>query len=100
MNTKHPKVGHITEADGNVFADLGLPEAANLRVRSQLMIALKSYIKERGLTQEEAAEQMGVTQPRISDLTRGKIDLFSIDMLVNMLDRVHLRVDLEIKQPA
>ncbi len=62
--------------------------AQNLKIRSELMIALRQYIEDAGLGQQEAAEVFGVHQPRISDLMRGKIDKFTIDRLVNMLARV------------
>jgi len=62
--------------------------AQNLKIRSELMIALRQYIEDEGLGQKEAAEVFGVHQPRISDLMRGKIDKFTIDRLVNMLARV------------
>ncbi len=60
-------------------------EAANMKLRARLMIALRDHIERAKLSQSAAAELLGVTQPRISDLMRGKIDLFSLDMLVNML---------------
>ena len=74
----------ITPSSGNVFTDLGFneEEAEHLRIRSTLMIEVRKLIEERKLTQAGAAKLMGVTQPRISDLVRGKIDLFSIDALV------------------
>ena len=77
----------LTKSSGNVFVDLGFPaeEAENLKVSSELMDHVINVIESRGLTQMEAAELFGVTQPRVSDLVCGKIDLFSIDMLVNML---------------
>jgi predicted XRE-type DNA-binding protein len=78
----------------NVYRDLGFPveEAENLKGRSDLMIRLTKIIENRGLTQLEAARLLGVTQPRISDLMRGKIDRFSIDSLVEMLGRVGIGV--------
>jgi len=86
----------ITPSSGNVFADLGFgeEEAEHLRIRSTLMIEVRKLIEERKLTQGEAAKLMGVTQPRISDLVRGKIDLFSIDALVGMLARAGVHVDV------
>ena len=77
----------IIASTGNVFEDVGFTreEAENLKVRSALMGKLRSIIEEEGLTQARAAELYGVTQPRVSDLVRGKIELFSIDALVNML---------------
>lgn len=76
-----------------LFEDLGfsLEEAANLKVRSVLMAALRTWLEGEGITQGEAAERFGVTQPRVSDLVRGKIELFSIDTLVNMLGAVGQR---------
>jgi len=59
--------------------------AQNLKVRSELMMALEQEINKRGLTQKAAAETLGVSQPRVSDLMKGRIDKFSIDMLINML---------------
>ena len=86
----------MTPSSGNVFADLGFDpeEAEHLRVRSDLMIAVRRIIEERSLTQAQAAELFGVTQPRISNLVRGKIDLFSIDTLIDMLARAGVQVDL------
>ena len=70
-----------------MFEDLGFSaeEAENLKVRSTLMASIRRIIETDGLTQEAAADLFGVTQPRVSDLVRGKIELFSIDALVNML---------------
>ena len=88
----------MTRSNGNVFADLGFaePEAEHLRVRSLLMIRLRQLIEARGLTQKDAAALCGVTQPRISDLVRGKIDRFSIDTLVEMLARAGAHVEVSI----
>jgi predicted XRE-type DNA-binding protein len=77
----------VQVSSGNVFTDLGfgVEEAQNLRIRSELMIELTKLIESQGLTQTAAAELLGVTQPRISDLVRGKIDRFSVDSLLEML---------------
>lgn len=82
----------------NVFRDLGFGaiEAENLRIRSALMIILTEHIKRAGLTQKEAAEALGVTQPRISDLMRGKIDVFSIDTLISMLSRAGIKTTIRV----
>ena len=84
----------LQRSSGNVFRDLDFSaeEAENLRIRSDLMVRLTKVIRDEGLTQAEAARVFGVSQPRVSDLVRGKIDLFSIDMLVNMLAKAGLRV--------
>ena len=75
-------------------------QAENLKLRSSLMLALKRHIEREGLSQTEAAKVFGVTQPRISNLMRGKIDLFGLDMLVNMLAAAGLRVTLQVKRAA
>jgi predicted XRE-type DNA-binding protein len=75
-------------------------EAENMRLRSVLMIALRDYIEREGLSQAEAARRIGVTQPRISDLMRGKISLFGLDSLVNMLAAVGLRVEAKVSDAA
>jgi len=93
---------HVTPADGNVFADLGFPpaEAENLLLRSELMTALMRIIARRRLTQTQAAKLFAVTQPRISDLNRDKIDRFTLDALVNMLAHAGVKVRLVIGRSA
>jgi len=78
----------------DVFRDLGFERevSENLRIRSDLMMELSELIERRGWTQAQAAEVMGVSQPRISNLVRGKIDLFSIDTLIAMLGSAGVRV--------
>ncbi len=80
----------ISKSYRNVFEALedNPAMAQNLKIRSELMIALRQYIEDEGLGQKEAAEVFGVHQPRISDLMRGKIEKFTIDRLVNMLARI------------
>jgi predicted XRE-type DNA-binding protein len=92
----------ITESSGNVFSDLGfLPEEAeNLRIRSELMMSIKCYIKERGWNQIQAAENFGVAQPRISEIFQGKIELYSVDKLINMLSRVGQHISIKVSSQA
>jgi predicted XRE-type DNA-binding protein len=92
----------ITKGSGNVFSDLGFSpaESRNLRIRSELMTALRKFIQNEGLTQAEAAKRLKVSQPRISDLTCGKISRFSLDTLVNMLTDAGLEVAFRIKTPS
>ena len=89
----------ITPSTGNVFEDLGFPkeEAENLKIRSTLMAIIRTIIEEDGLTQARAAKLFGVSQPRISDLVRGKIELFSIDALVNMVAASGRHVDISVE---
>jgi predicted XRE-type DNA-binding protein len=89
----------VTESSGNVFRDVGLPrdEAEHLLVRADLLIQLQKALKARSLTQSKAAKLLGVTQPRVSDLLRGRIDLFSTDTLIDMLARVGIGVRVVLK---
>jgi predicted XRE-type DNA-binding protein len=75
-------------------------EAASLRARSALMIALSELIRREEWTQKKAAARFGVTQPRISDLMRGRIDLFSLDMLVDMAAAGGLKPRISVKRAA
>ncbi len=88
----------VTKGRGNVFSDLGFSsaEARNLQMRSQLMTALRKFVEKGQLTQAEAAKRLKVTQPRVSDLMRGKISRFSLDTLVTMSSDAGLNVDLRI----
>ncbi len=86
----------------NIFKQLGFAEeeAEVVKLRSMLMVELEKHIREKGLTQKRAAERLGVTQPRISDLMREKIDLFSVDTLITMLTHAGLKVDVTISRSA
>ena len=88
----------VRRSSGNVFRDLGFSreEAENLKMRTDLMIQLSKLIQARRLTQADAADLFGVTQPRVSDLVRGKIDRFSIDTLVAMLGHAGVRVQIVV----
>ncbi len=87
---------HVTKR--SVFDDLGFDpvDAANLKIRSVLMMAIEQEVVKLNLTQEKAAKILGVTQPRMSNLKSGKIHLFTIDMLINMLARLHKPVAIII----
>lgn len=93
MEKRRPRV---TRSSGNVFRDLGFApaEAEHLLIRSDLMIKIERVLKARGLKQGKAAGIMRVSQPRVSDLLRGRIDLFSTDALIDMLARLGVRVRL------
>jgi len=71
-------------------------EAENMKLRSVLMMALSDHMSRNELSQSQAASLFGVTQPRISDLKRGKINLFNLDSLVNMAVTAGLRVELKV----
>jgi len=88
----------VTRSSGNILEDLGFPseEAEYLKIRSTLMIHLRKALEAKGMKQAEAAKLLGVTQPRVSDLYKGKIHLFSIDTLVDMLARVGVHIKLVV----
>ena len=90
----------LEQSSGNVFRDLGFSddEAENLRIRADLMINLSELIEDRGLTRAQAAKLLGVTQPRVSDLLRGKIQLFSVDSLIEMLGHAGAQVPVVVKR--
>ncbi len=75
-------------------------EAENMKLRSGLMMALKNHITRVGLSQTQAAKLFGVTQPRVSDLMRGKISLFGLDALVNMAAAAGLHVEMRVLETA
>ena len=92
----------VTPGSGNVFEDLGfdIEEAANLKVRADLMIDLRNFIEVKGWTQSEAAVFFDETQPRISNLMRGEIARFSVDKLIVMLTRAGMQIDILVTPQA
>jgi len=86
----------VTRSTGNVFQDLGFPpdKAEHLLVRADLMIQLEKEIASRGLKQAQAAKLLGISQPRVSDLLRGRVDRFSADALIDMLARLGIKIRL------
>ena len=89
----------VTASTGNVFRDLGFSteEAEHLLIRADLLIQLQKVIASRCLTQAKAATILRVTQPRVSDLLRGRLDLFSTDTLIDMLARLGVHVRFVLK---
>jgi len=88
----------MVRGSDNVFRDLGFPEerARNLLLRSQIMICIEQFVERSGLTQARAAARLGLTQPRLNALLKGKIDQFSLDALVNTATRAGLHVELHV----
>lgn len=75
-------------------------EAENMKLRSVLMAALRNHIEQANMNQKDAAQLFGVTQPRISDLIRGKINLFGLDALVNMATAAGLHIEMRVLEAA
>ena len=92
----------ITRGSGNVFLDLGFDkvEAENLKLRAELMMRIEERYRKSGMTQTQAAQAFGLTQPRLNALLKGKIRLFSLDALVNVASRAGLAVRLITKKAA
>ena len=88
----------ITESSGNVFADLGFEpaEAAILEMRARLMSDLRSYIQSSGMSQAQAAKKLRIGRERMSDLTRGQWQEFSLEMLITLAARAGRKVTLEL----
>ncbi len=87
----------VTKSSGNVFLDLGFPpeEAAILQMRAEIMSDLRKFIKTKKLTQAKAADILGVSQSRVSDLTRGKWEKFSLEMLIALATKAGMRISLK-----
>ena len=91
-------IRHVTRTGGNVFADLGFApeESAKLKIRSQLMMEISEWIKEQQLKQNDAAELLKISRPRVSDVMTGKIDKFTIDALVDLLGRTGKHITVKV----
>ncbi|KRC26061.1 helix-turn-helix domain-containing protein [Acidovorax sp. Root217] len=89
----------VHRGSGNVFADLGLADAEKLRIKTGLVIEIRKAMRSQGLTQQEAAKRMRITQPKVSDMVRGEFSNLSERKLMDCLTR--LGYDIEIKvRPA
>jgi len=92
----------VSRGSGNVFRDLGFDsaEAANLELRSTLMIQLRKRLTALGSTQAQSARLLGVSQPRVSDLMRGKLDRFSVDTLIKFLGKAGAEVRVSVRSKS
>ena len=88
----------ITKGSGNVFVDLGFDEAEAqvMALRAEVMMHMEQHLKAQGWTQAEAAKRLGITQPRVSRLTQGKWQDFSLDMLLTLAARAGLHPKLRL----
>ena len=88
----------ITKSSGNVFQDLGFSayESAALRARAELMNALIELISDSGMTQTQVAEILGVRQPRVSDLMRGRLSALKLDSLIEWAEALGLHVEIKV----
>ncbi len=88
----------VSESGGNVFLDLGFPpqEAAVSLLRAELAEALRQWIESENFTQTQAAKRLGIAQPRVSEIVRGKIELMSLDYLVGLCAKAGVSVEVRL----
>ncbi len=91
---------HVTPAGGNIFEELNIPDAENEKLRLHLIAAIKEWVSRSGLSQTEAATAMGVKQPTLNDVLKGRYRKFTIDRLVRMLSNVGKRIDVTVTDKA
>lgn len=97
--SKHIVEGiEVQASSGNVFADLGLPDSNKLQIKSALTVEIAKAIRERGLTQTEAAKCMGLTQPKVSSLLRGEFSNFSERKLMDCLNRLGYDIEIRVRE--
>jgi len=98
MNKVDTSISHITSDKGNVFEDIGFKpaEAAKLKIKAQLMSQISEWIKLESLKQEEASTLLHVTRPRVSDVMTGKSNKFTIDALIDMVERTGKHITLQV----
>ena len=90
----------VQRSSGNVFADLGLPDADRLKVKSGLVFEITQAVRKLGLTQEEAARRMGITQPKVSGMMRGDFSNLSERKLMDCLNRLGYDIEIKVKLAA
>ena len=87
----------VQRSSGNVFADLGLPDADKLKIKTGLVIEIRKAMRRLGLTQQEAARRMGITQPKVSDMMRGDFSNLSERKLMDCLNRLGYDIEIKVK---
>lgn len=87
----------VQRSSGNVFADLGLPDADKLKIKTGLVIEIRRAMQRLGLTQQEAARRMGITQPKVSDMMRGDFSNLSERKLMDCLNRLGYDIEIKVK---
>ncbi len=90
--------GKVTKSSGNIFRDLGFPphEAEVMLLRAQLAEALRGWMEREGLNQAQAAKRPGISRPRVSEITRGKVELLSLDHLVGLCAKAGISVGVKL----
>jgi predicted XRE-type DNA-binding protein len=94
------KAVKITRGSGNIFSDLGLPDADAHMLKARVVIFIKALIEQRQLSQTEAAKLMGLAQPDVSKLLRGRFEGFSLERLLEFVRALGSDVEIKVKSPA
>ena len=100
MKTRTVNGVEVISGSGNVFADLGLPNAEKLKIKSGLVIEIRRAMRSLGLTQEQAAKRMGISQPKVSDMMRGNFNNLSERKLMDCLTRLGYDIEISIRPAA
>jgi predicted XRE-type DNA-binding protein len=87
----------VQRSSGNVYADLGLPDAERLKIKTGLVVEIRKAMRRLGLTQQEAAKRMGITQPKVSDMMRGDFSNLSERKLMDCLNRLGYDIEIKVK---
>ena len=87
----------VQRSSGNVYADLGLPDAEKLKIKTGLVVEIRKAMRRLGLTQQEAAKRMGITQPKVSDMMRGDFSNLSERKLMDCLNRLGYDIEIKVK---
>ena len=87
----------VRRSSGNVYADLGLPDAERLKIKTGLVIEIRKAMRRLGLTQQDAARRMGITQPKVSDMMRGDFSNLSERKLMDCLNRLGYDIEIKVK---
>ncbi|MBI5437182.1 MAG: XRE family transcriptional regulator [Nitrosomonadales bacterium] len=87
----------VQRSSGNVYADLGLPDAEKLKIKTGLVVEIRKAMSRLGLTQQEAAKRMGITQPKVSDMMRGDFSNLSERKLMDCLNRLGYDIEIKVK---
>lgn len=90
----------VKRSSGNVYADLGLPDAERLKIKTGLVVEIRKAMRHLGLTQQEAAKRMGITQPKVSDMMRGDFSNLSERKLMDCLNRLGYDIEIKVKQAS
>lgn len=97
MKTRLVEGVEVHRGSGNVYADLDLPDAEKLKIKTGLVIEIRNAMRKLGLTQQEAAKRMGITQPKVSDMMRGNFTNLSERKLMDCLTRLGYDIEISVR---